>query len=43
MFKMFEAAWSKLMDANEFYEMGIKVGVNVGKNKMVLVSGLLYD
>lgn len=42
-FKMLEAAWPKLMDANELYEMGSKAGVNVGKNKTVLASGLSHD
>ena len=42
-FKMLEAAWPKLMDANELYEMGTKAGVNVGKNKTVLASGLSHD
>ena len=40
---MLEAAWPKLMDANELYEMGTKAGVNVGKNKTVLASGLSHD
>ena len=31
------------MDANELYEMGSANGVNVGKNKTVLASGLSHD
>ncbi|OUS47395.1 hypothetical protein BE221DRAFT_190948 [Ostreococcus tauri] len=42
-FKMLEAAWPKMMDANELYEMGSAAGVNVGKNKTVLASGLSHD
>ena len=42
-FKMLEEAWPKIMDANELYEMGSANGVNVGKNKTVLASGLSHD
>lgn len=42
-FKMLEEAWPKMMDANELYEMGSANGVNVGKNKTVLASGLSHD
>ena len=41
-FKMLEEA-VKIMDANELYEMGSANGVNVGKNKTVLASGLSHD
>ena len=42
-FKMLEEAWPTMLDANELYTMGTMAGVNVGKNKTVLASGMSHD